>query len=73
MNMSERARCLVVKIDAVSKLPLLMRATKAESLVREAAELLVELSRSVEQQKADLDVLASELKRVGQDAKLAML
>ena len=49
MTLTDRSRALVEKIDAVSKLPMLMRASKAEALIREAAAILVELSMRVEQ------------------------
>lgn len=43
-TLTDRSHALVERIDAVSKLPVLLRATKAEALVREAADILFELS-----------------------------
>ncbi len=57
MSLTDRSRALVSKIDAVSKLPLLTRATSAEALVREAAGLLIELSMRSEEHAAALENL----------------
>lgn len=57
MNLTDRSRALVSKIDAVSKLPLITRAASAEALVREAAGLLVELSLRSEEHAAAIENL----------------
>lgn len=73
MTLTDRSRALVDQIDEVSKQPLLVRAQRAESLVREAAELLVELSIRVDHHEAALIDLCEAINRVHQCAKLSAL
>lgn len=49
MTLTEKSRALIVKIDAVSKMPLLMRAVEAEKIVRDAVDLVIELSARVQE------------------------
>lgn len=73
MTLTDRSRALLEKIDQASTQPLAVRAMKAEALVREAAELLVELSVRVDQHESALLDVCEAIKRVHQCAKLSAL
>ena len=64
MTLTDRSGVLVKKIDAISKMPLLMRATYAAPIILEAACLLVELSARSEQSVHDAETMRARLARL---------
>ena len=61
MNLVERSQALLVDVEATAKLPLLMRAVKAEGLVREAAELLLRIAEQVDKDYAEFASMRARL------------
>lgn len=71
MTLTDRARALVADIDAVSKLPLLSRAIKAEALVRESGALLLDVVVLSERTEAAFRSLHAEINTIIAAARIA--
>lgn len=64
MNLSKRARDLVVEITSARRLPLMARAVVAERLTAEAAVLILELAETVEVHAAKFEALLSAIEKI---------
>ena len=62
MNAETQANELLRRLDALSRQPVMVRAANAESVIRQAVDLIIFLSMSLDRLERDIDGLRKEMR-----------